>query len=129
MYETKPELIGIYNNGVKGGGGGGGGTGPTITITIPSATLSSEGVVVTGNTNNPSLTEQDVTHVPTQWFFQNEIARLEQRINDLAGAVRYTPINTSIVDAENSTQSVSLDEVFAFSPGGLRVTPLNTITT
>jgi hypothetical protein len=25
MYETKPELIGIYNNGVKGGGGGGSG--------------------------------------------------------------------------------------------------------
>ena len=27
MYETKPELIGIYNNGVKGGGGSGGGSG------------------------------------------------------------------------------------------------------
>ena len=89
MYDTKPELIGIYNNGVKGGGGG---TGPTITITIPSATLSSEGVVITGNTTNSSLTAEDVTHVPTQWFFQNEIARLDQRIDDVPGTIQYTKI-------------------------------------
>ena len=95
MYDTKPELIGIYNNGVKGGGGGGGGggTGPTITITIPSATLSSEGVVITGNTTNDQLTADDVTHVPTQWFFQKEIARLDQRIDDVPGTIQYTKIN------------------------------------
>lgn len=93
MYDTKPELIGIYNNGVKGGGGGGGGgTGPTITITIPSATLTSEGVVITGNTTNSSLTAEDVTHVPTQWFFQQEVARLDLRIDNAQGTVMYTKI-------------------------------------
>ena len=93
MYDTKPELIGIYNNGVKGGGGGGGGgTGPTITITIPSATLTSEGVVITGNTTNSSLTAEDVTHVPTQWWFQQEVARLDLRIDNAQGTVMYTKI-------------------------------------
>ena len=93
MYDTKPELIGIYNNGVKGGGGGGGGgTGPTITITIPSATLTSEGVVITGNTTNSSLTAEDVTHVPTQGWFQQEVARLDLRIDNAQGTVMYTKI-------------------------------------
>lgn len=95
MYDTKPELIGIYNNGVKGGGGGGGGggTGPTITITIPSATLTTEGVVVTGNTTNDQLTAEDVTHVPTQWWFQQEVANIYLAISQAQGTVQYEEIN------------------------------------
>lgn len=93
MYETKPEIIGIYNNGVKGGGGGGGGgSGSTITITVPDATLTSPGVVITGNTTNSQLTDSDVNHVPTQWFFQQEVARLDLRIDNAQGTVMYTPI-------------------------------------
>ena len=91
MYETKPELIGIYNNGVKGGGGGGGGgTGPTITI--PSATLSSEGCVTTRNEADPNATAETVSVVPTQFYVQSEIARLDDRIDHAAGTVMYTPI-------------------------------------
>ena len=90
MYDTKPELIGIYNNGVKGGGGGGGGTGPTITI--PSATLSSEGCVTTRNAVDQNVTSETVSVVPTQWYVQTEIARLDLRIDNAQGTVMYTKI-------------------------------------
>lgn len=90
MYDTKPELIGIYNNGVKGGGGGGGGTGPTITI--PSATLSSEGCVTTRNAVDQNVTSETVSVVPTQWYVQSEIARLDLRIDNAQGTVMYTKI-------------------------------------
>lgn len=94
MYETKPELIGIYNNGVKGGGGGGGSG--SVVITIPDATLTTPGVVVTGNTSNPNLTSETVNVVPTQWYFQQEVARLNDRI-DSAGSISYTPISSSTI--------------------------------
>ena len=94
MYDTKPELIGIYNNGVKGGGGSGGGTGPTITI--PSATLSTEGCVVTRNATDQNVTSETVSVVPTQYFVQTEIARLDTRIDNAQGTVMYTPISSYI---------------------------------
>lgn len=95
MYETKPEIIGIYNNGVKGGGGGGGsGTGPTITI--PSATLSSEGCVTTRNAKDNLVTSETVSVVPTQYFVQTEIARLDTRIDNAQGTVQYTPISSYV---------------------------------
>ena len=91
MYDTKPELIGIYNNGVKGGGGGGGGgTGPTITI--PSATLSTEGCVTTRNAADQNVTSETVSVVPTQYYVQSEIARLDLRIDNAQGTVMYTKI-------------------------------------
>jgi len=92
MYDTKPELIGIYNNGVKGGGGGGGGSGATITITVPNATLTDPGVVVTGNTTSESVTSETVNVVPTMWWFQQEVARLDLRIDNAQGTVMYTKI-------------------------------------
>jgi len=88
MYDTKPELIGIYNNGVKGGGGGGTGI---VSITIPPASLTTPGVVITGNTANPQLTSDTVNVVPTQWYFQQEVSRLDNRI-DSAGVIQYTKI-------------------------------------
>lgn len=90
MYDTKPELIGIYNNGVKGGGGGGGGTGPTITI--PSATLTTEGCVSTRNAADQQVTSETVSVVPTMWWFQQEVARLDDAISSAGGTVQYTKI-------------------------------------
>ena len=87
MYQTKPELIGIYNNGIKSGGGGGGGGAGTepVSITIKAANLTTPGVVITGNTSNPNLTSADVNIVPTLWWLQREIARLDSRIDDISG--------------------------------------------
>lgn len=92
MYDTKPELIGIYNNGVKGGGGGGG-SGTGATITVPDATLTTPGVVITGNTHSDLVTSETVSVVPTQWFLQQEVTRLEALIDAAQGTVQYTELN------------------------------------
>lgn len=96
MYSIKPELIGIYNNGVAtSGGGGGGSAGPSITV--PAATLTTPGVVVTCNSSSGSVTSDTVNVVPTQYYVQSEIARLENAISS-AGAIQYTPISSSTID-------------------------------
>lgn len=67
MYETKPELIGIYNNGVKGGGGGASGSvvpdgkgGLILTIPIDPSNMIGyrpiSSAVVTATVNNTSET-------------------------------------------------------------------------
>lgn len=83
MYDTKPELIGIYNMGVKGQGGGGGGgsvSGDTIQITIPPASLTDPGVVITRNASDSAVTSDTTNIVPTQYFLQSEVERLTQLI-------------------------------------------------
>ena len=96
MNEIKPELMGIYNFGVKGGGGGSGGSGPTITI--PSATLQSEGCVRTCNSSSGQVTSETVSIVPTQYYVQTEIARLDQAIESAQGTVQYEPISSAIIE-------------------------------
>ena len=95
MYNTKPEIIGIYNNGVRGGGGSG--SGSTITITVPDATLSDPGVVVTGNTNSNTVTSETVNVVPTLWWMQQEVQRLDDAISS-AGGISYTPISSTTIN-------------------------------
>lgn len=85
MYDTEPELIGIYNNGVKGGGGGGGSGSGGVSINIPEATLTTPGAVTTCNASASSATSETVSLVPTQYYVQTEIARLESSI--ASGAV------------------------------------------
>lgn len=92
MYETKPEIIGIYNIGIKNTGGGGG-TGGTVSITIPPANTTDPGVVITGNTSNSQLTSASTNVVPTLWWMQQEVGRLETAISS-AGVIQYTPISS-----------------------------------
>ena len=93
MYETKPEIIGIYSIGIKSTGGGGGGTGGTVSITIPPANTTDPGVVITGNTSNAQLTSASTNVVPTLWWMQQEVGRLETAISS-AGVIQYTPISS-----------------------------------
>lgn len=95
MYNTKPEIIGIYNNGVRGGGGSG--SGSTITITVPDATLSDPGVVITGNTHSDTVTSETVNVVPTLWWMQQEVTRLDNAISS-AGGISYTPISSTTIN-------------------------------
>lgn len=74
-----PELIGIYNNGVRGNGGGGG-SGLTVSVTISEATLTTPGGVQTRNSSDGTVTSETVSVVPTQYYVQNEISRLESAI-------------------------------------------------
>lgn len=75
MHETKPEMIGLYNNGLKNAGGAPG-TGTEFSATVPSATLTTEGVVKTCNASSAEVTSETVSVVPTMWYVQNAIAQL-----------------------------------------------------
>ena len=98
MYNTKPELIGIYNVGVLGhGGGGGSGAGDNISITIPAANAATPGVVVTGNTHSNTVTSETVNVVPTLWWMQQEVTRLDNAISS-AGGISYTPISSTTIN-------------------------------
>lgn len=97
MYNTKPELIGIYNVGVSGHGGGGSGTGDDISITIPAASATTPGVVITGNTHSDTVTSASVNVVPTLWWMQQEVQRLDNAISS-AGGISYTPISSMTIN-------------------------------
>ena len=85
IADIEPELMGIYNNGVRGGGGSTA-TGITVSGTMPSATTTTEGAVQTCNTST-AVTSESVSLVPTQYLFQTEIARLENAIVTAGGTV------------------------------------------
>ena len=85
IADIEPELMGIYNNGVRGGGGSTA-AGITVSGTMPSATTTTEGAVQTCNTST-AVTSESVSLVPTQYLFQTEIARLENAIVTAGGTV------------------------------------------
>lgn len=95
MYSIKPELIGIYNNGVatSGGGSGGGGGTSDFSITIPAAAIGSMGVVQVCNSSNSQITSETVAVVPTQYYVQTEINRIDGRLDS---AVIVEPISSYV---------------------------------
>lgn len=97
MYNTKPELIGIYNVGVTGhgGGSGGGGGGGDVSITVPAASAANLGVVITGNTHSDTVTSETANVVPTLWWMQQEVQRLD---NAISGGISYTPISSTTIN-------------------------------
>jgi hypothetical protein len=97
MHNIQPELIGIFNIGVatsggSGGGGGGGGT-SDFSITIPAAAIGSMGVVQVCNSSNSQVTSETVTVVPTQYYVQTEINRIDGRLDS---AVIVEPISSFV---------------------------------
>lgn len=60
------------------------------------ATLTTTGVVQTRNAPDPQVTSASVSVVPTQYYVQQEVARLEVAIAGATGALRYEPINTHV---------------------------------
>lgn len=74
--DISPELMGIYNNGVRGAGGGGGGEGASVSFTLPQASTSAAGVVKTCNASSAEVTSETTSIVPTMWYVQNAIAQL-----------------------------------------------------
>lgn len=65
--------------------------------TAPTASLSSNGIVQTRNATDPQLTSASVSVVPTQYYVQQEVNRLELLITGATNAaLQYEPINTHV---------------------------------
>ena len=72
--------------------------------TFPNASYSSKGAVVTRNTTDRSVTADTTNVVPTQYYVQNEIARLDALIasggggGSIVGDFSYIPISSAITE-------------------------------
>lgn len=104
-YGTECPCIGI----TPGSGSTGGGS--TITISASEATLASAGIVKTCNASTGQATSTTVALVPTQYFVQSEITRLEGLISSASST---TVISSSIV---SSSTIVSNDAATLESAG------------
>ena len=68
--------------------------GNTVGVAADLASLSAPGTVQTRNEADAQLTSASISVVPTQYYVQTEIARLNQAIADAQGALRYEPISS-----------------------------------
>lgn len=68
--------------------------GNTISIAANTASTAQYGTVQTRNATDPQATAASVSIVPTQYYVQQEVARLEIAIAGATGALRYTPISS-----------------------------------
>jgi hypothetical protein len=70
--------------------------GNTVSVAADLASLSAPGTVQTRNATDPQATAASVSVVPTQYYVQQEIARLELAIAGATGALRYEPISSYV---------------------------------
>lgn len=68
--------------------------GNTVSIAANTASTAQYGTVQTRGTVDPQLTAASVSVVPTQYYVQTEIARLDQAITDAQSALRYEVISS-----------------------------------
>jgi hypothetical protein len=126
----EPELVGIFNNGVRGAGGGGSSTpGITISGAIPAATTTTAGVVQTRNSSSADITSDTVDVVPTMWYVQNAIAQLTGGTYTIPDGGTQTVEVASAGDSQSAKAGIikPSSDYFTVADGGF--TTLKTATT
>ena len=120
-YGTECPCIGISPSIPAGSGG------QTIVVSASEATTASAGIVKTCNTSTSQATSNTVSLVPTQYYVQSEVTRLENLISSAGGTQTTSSLWTATEDlgvAESASFTAGSSYILDVSEGEHTITAI-----